>query len=195
MKALFIADAKPKEPLHKLAKNCEIVILLGDLFYDWIAELKKINIPIIGVSGNHDFDPHINPEKTDPLKKIGAINLHLNTFTYKEVRFTGFNGDMAYVYAENRISYWKGGEMDILRKELSELDNHVPTDVFITHYPSFGTLDMPHVLGHMGIKAFRCYIDRVQPKYHFHGHMHKPMTAQIGTTEVTCVFPYLIKNI
>lgn len=115
MKILFIADAKPKEPLSDLVKGCELVVLLGDLFYEWIEELKDFDIPKIGVSGNHDYDLHMNPSKSEPLEKIGAIKLHLNTFTYKGIRFAGFNGDMAYIYAENNALYWKGGDMDALR--------------------------------------------------------------------------------
>jgi predicted phosphodiesterase len=60
MKALFISDEKPKEPLSELTAGCEIVILLGDLFYEWIEELKDIDIPIIAVRGNYDFGLHIN---------------------------------------------------------------------------------------------------------------------------------------
>jgi Icc-related predicted phosphoesterase len=195
LKTLFISDAKPKEPLRELAKNCEIIILLGDLFYEWIEELRGIDIPIIGVTGNHDFDLNMNPDKSDPIERIGGVRLHLNTFTHKGIKFAGFNGDMAYVYAENNSPYWKGGDMDGMRKELEQMKDLESVDVLLTHFPSEGTLDTPHILGHKGIRAFRDYIDRVKPKYHFHGHMHKPMEAKIDGTEVACVYPYLIVDI
>lgn len=194
MKALLIADAKPQESLLELVKGCDIVILLGDLFYEWIEELKDVDIPKVGVTGNHDYDLHMNQDQSDMLKKIGAVNLHLNTFEYKGVRFSGFTGEMGYIYAENHAPYYKGGDMDAMRNELSKLESLEPCDVFITHFPSVDTHDMPHVLGHKGIKAFRDYIDRVKPKHHFHGHMHKPMSSMIDATEITCVFPYAIKE-
>jgi len=187
MKALFLADAKPKEPLRHLVKSCEIVVLLGDLFYDWIAELKDIDIPIIGVSGNHDSG--------NPLESIGAINLHLNTFTHNGIKFGGFNGDMDYVYVENNEPYYKNPDTETLRNDLQELSSLEPVDVFISHFPSLGTLDIPEITGRRGIKAFREYIDRVNPKYHFHGHMHKPATTLVNKTEVTCVYPYLIQEL
>lgn len=195
MKALLISDAKPNEPLRELAKDCDIIILLGDLFYEWIEELKGIDIPMIGVTGNHDFDLNMNENKSDMLERIGAVNLHLKTFEYKGLKFAGFNGDMSYIYAENNAPYWKGGDMDFLRSELEMIKNLEQADVLITHFPSLGTLDMPHVLGHKGIKAFREYIDRVNPKYHFHGHMHKSLTATIGTTKIECIYPYSIREI
>lgn len=77
-------------------------------------------------------------------------------------------------------------------KKMEELES---ADVLLTHFPSLDTLDMPHVLGHKGIKAFRDYIDRVKPSYHFHGHMHKPQIASIDKTVVTCVYPFLIREI
>jgi uncharacterized protein len=195
MKALFISDEKPKESLSELTAGCEIVILLGDLFYEWIEELKDIDIPVIGVSGNHDFDTHRNIDARDPLEKIGAIKLHLNTFAYKGIRFAGFSGDLSYVFAENNVSYWKGKNPEILREELKKMETVEHADVLLTHFPSIGTLDMPNLLGRRGLQTFRDYIDRAKPKYHFHGHMHVPGTAQINETEVTCVFPYLIKDI
>lgn len=195
MKALFISDEKPKEPLRELAKDCEIIILLGDLSYEWIRELKNINVPIIGINGNHDFDSSMNSDGLNPVEKIGGTRLHLNTFTHKGVRFAGFSCDLSYVFAENNVSYWKGEDASILRENLKKIEMLGEADVFLTHMPSMGTLDTPHILGRRGLKAFRDYIDRVRPKYHFHGHMHKPQTTKINRTEVTCVFPYLIKDI
>jgi uncharacterized protein len=195
MRALFLADEKPSEPLHELAKDCEIIILLGDLFYEWIKELENISIPILGVTGNHDFDTHMNPNSENPLEKIGATQLHLDTFEYRGVRFAGFSGDLSYIFAENNKPYWKGNDPDILKDELKKMETLESADVLLTHFPSNGTLDMPKFLGRKGLQTFRNYIDRVKPKYHFHGHMHVPCTAQVNQTEVNCVFPYLIKDI
>ncbi|KKQ80806.1 MAG: hypothetical protein UT02_C0002G0031 [Parcubacteria group bacterium GW2011_GWC2_38_7] len=195
MRALFISDKKPEEPLLKLTENCDIVILLGDLFYEWIKELKDINIPIIGVTGNHDFDTHMNHNLSDPIEKIGATKIHLNIFTYKGIRFTGFCGDLSYIFAENNTPYWKGENSEALRNELKKMEMLEGADVLLTHFPSIGTLDMPHILGRRGLQTFRDYIDRVKPKYHFHGHMHQQLTGRINETEVNCVFPYLIKEL
>ena len=195
MKALIISDEKPKESLYELSKDCEIIILLGDLFYDWIKELKNIDLPIIGVTGNHDYDSHMNPVSENPLKKIGATQLHLNTFEYKNIKFAGFSGDLSYIFAENNTPYWKGNNPDTLREELEKMRTLESADVLLTHFPSNGILDMPKFLGRKGLQAFRDYINRAKPKYHFHGHMHVPGTAKINKTEINCVFPYIVKDI
>lgn len=187
MKILLLADAKPTLPIKELSKNCELIILLGDLFLEWVEELNEIDIPKIGIHGNH--------EKREVLEKIGAINLHLKMYEHKRITFTGFDGDMAYVYAENDLPYRENTNNQKLKSDLEELKNHPKADVFISHYPSFGTLDIPHIVGHRGIKAFSNYIERVKPKYHFHGHIHKNAQGFIGTTQVYCVYPHLIIDV
>ncbi len=187
MKILLLADAKPEIPLKELSKDCELIILLGDLFYDWIRELNEIDLPKIGIHGNH--------EEEGILEKVGAIDLHLKIFEHKGITFTGFDGDMAYVFAENDLPYRENTNSQKLKSELELLKKHPKVDVFISHWPSFGTLDIPHVVGHRGLKAFRTYIDKVKPKYHFHGHIHKKNQSIIGNTKVHCVYPHLVIEI
>lgn len=188
MKLLLLADAEPQVSLKEAAKDCDLVVLLGDLFPDWIAELREIDLPKVGIHGNHDFDRPYNPTGVCPLESVGAINLHLNPFTFQGLTFTGFSGDMAYVFAENHAEYPKPSDPEALRSELAQLATQSPADIFISHYPSLSTLDRPHITGKRGLAAFREYIDRVQPRYHFHGHMHVSEQTEIGPTLVRCVY-------
>lgn len=87
MKTLILADEKPKESLIKLAQNCEIIIVLGDLFYSDLKELENINLPKIGIHGNHDFDKAYNPNQEDFFPGLGIIDLHLKTYKFKEFVF------------------------------------------------------------------------------------------------------------
>ena len=103
---------------------------------------------------------------------------------------------MEYVFAENNVPY-PGKEINFNKynQELAKLKDLPKTDVFITHGPSLNTLDIPCALGHKGLKAFKDYIDRVKPKYHFHGHTHRPGEAKIADTKIYCVCPFQILNI
>ena len=190
MKLFILADEKPDQPLKELSKDCDVILLLGDLFPSWVEELKDVDLPILGVHGNHDYDKVHNPDQIDIFKMLGGIDLHLKTFEHQGVTFTGFDGDMGYVFAENDAAYPKPIDRIKMKAELEKLNTHPPADVLVTHYPSVGTLDMPF-LGHKGLGGFRSYIERVQPSYHFHGHVHKQAQAQIGSTNVFSVFPYL----
>lgn len=191
MKALIISDKKPKDAIKLLSINCDIIIILGDLCYDDLLELKYINKIKIGVHGNHDFRCNNDFYKKDFFNDLGIINLHLTTFKYRGLIFAGFKGLMPYVFAENNIPY-KNLDLTKYQKELFKLNNLPKADVFITHSPSYKTLDIPYIIGHRGLKAFRNYIDRVSPKYHFHGHIHKQDKAIINKTKIYSVYPYLI---
>lgn len=196
MKALILADEKPKESLLKLARDCEIIIVLGDLFYSDLVELKDINLPKIGVHGNHDYDRAYNLNCEDFFPKLGITDLHLKTYKFKDLLFTGFKGNMEYVFAENNVPY-PGKKIDFIKynQELEKLNDLPGADVFITHGPSLNTLDIPCALGHKGLKAFKNYINRAKPKYHFHGHTHRPGEAKIANTKVYCVCPFRILDI
>lgn len=190
MKALLLADAPPDIPLKDLVREVDIIIDLGDMLEPWIADLKDLAIPKIGVHGNHDFDRTYNPTQTDFFPRLGITNLHLNPTEIGGLTYVGFDGAMGYVYAENDQPYQ---EIDLARyrSELEKLKDIEKCDVFVTHGPSLRTLDLPRILGHKGIGAFRKFIERTEPKYHLHGHMHRPGEAMIGTTQVYSVFPYL----
>lgn len=189
-KAIILSDTKPNQPIKDLAQGCDLVINLGDMFEDWLDDLNKINLPKIGVHGNHDFDLYYNPTRSDFFPRLGITDLHLNPTDLFGLTFVGFDGAMGYVYAENNKPY-KDIDIPKLQAELKKLDDISKCDVFVTHTPSFGTLDLPHILGHKGLRAFRKFIDRTKPKYHFHGHMHRVGHAKIGNTQVHSVFPYL----
>lgn len=161
MKILFIADVKPPEPLEILAKDCELIILLGDLFYEWISDLKNIDIPILGVHGNHDYDKSHNPTQMDLFKELNGIDLHLKHHTFKGITFAGFDGAMGYVYAENDAPYHIELDRKKLKEDLANFSKLGPCNVLITHFPPLGIHDLPF-MGHRGIKVFRDYIDAVQ---------------------------------
>lgn len=189
-RALILSDVEPDIPIRDLAKDCDLIINLGDMFEDWLADLKDLELPKIGVHGNHDFDLHYNPTKTDFFPRLRMTNLHLNPTELFGLTFVGFDGAMGYIFAENNKPY-KEIDIPTFQTELSKLDDISKCDVFVTHTPSLDTLDLPHILGHKGLRAFKGFIERTKPKYHFHGHMHKPGQAVIGKTQVYSVYPYL----
>ncbi len=67
-------------------------------------------------------------------------------------------------------------------------------DILVTHAPPRGIHDQADP-AHAGFDAFRWLIEKFQPRYHLHGHVHvydrrKTCVTRVGRTEVVNVYPY-----
>src|SRR5271154_435972 len=77
MKILVLADRRINESLPDIIKkeSIDLVLLLGDLKFIDICDLAEVNIPIVGVYGNHCV--------SDYFLEIKAENIHLLTTKIK----------------------------------------------------------------------------------------------------------------
>ena len=72
-------------------------------------------------------------------------------------------------------------------------------DILITHAPPFGMGDGPDIC-HTGFKCFLDFMDKYQPKYLLHGHVHlldanSSRTTQYNNTKVVNIFgSYLLED-
>jgi hypothetical protein len=86
MRVLAFADeAPPADAAELVARNAaDAVVTLGDLRPGWIASLETLDLPRLGVHGNHDA-PH-------SLAAVGVRDLHLARAEVAGWSFAGFEG-------------------------------------------------------------------------------------------------------
>lgn len=172
MKILALADRRINEDIIQLIEDNQIglVLLLGDLKFIDIEELKNTQIPIFGVYGNHcvdDYFPYIN-----------ALNLHLNTTEFNGYTFLGFEG----------CPYYKGFKHEYEQDKAESLLNNQPScNILISHSPASG-INSTDSSPHQGFTALTKYIETHQPTYFFHGHSYPDKEQKISKYKKTIVF-------
>ena len=161
--ALALADEPPHAPIPELVAALEpdLILLLGDLEPAWTDGLASIDLPKLGVRGNHDAP--------DALDAVGAEDLHLRVVEWGGLSFAGFG--------------WTAEE------EADRLLEQLPgADVLLTHCPPAGVNDDPDDPVHRGSPALRAWVDRHRPRLLLHGHTYPAMpVGQLDTTRVVYV--------
>jgi Icc-related predicted phosphoesterase len=146
--------------------NVDAIVCLGDLDRGWIEPIRGVDLPRMGVHGNHD------PE--DLLRELEVENLHLRRTSLGGLSFVGFEGSVRYSR--------RGGRYQYTQKQASKLASRLPAaDVLIAHSPPLGVNDDPEDPAHLGFAGLRDYVERHQPRHILHGHTH-PMPGRIITS-------------
>ena len=121
-------------------------------------------MPRLGVHGNHD-PPGL-------LHEVEVEDLHLRRASVGGLTIAGFEGC---------VRYGHGGPHQYTQKEATKLVKKLPAaDVLICHCPPTGINDDPEDPAHLGIEALRDWVDRHQPRYVLHGHVH-PLGGRVMT--------------
>ena len=170
--ALALADERPHAPITELvsAHAPDLILLLGDLEPAWTAGLGAVDVPKLGVRGNHDGP--------DALEAVGAEDLHLRSRSWGGLTFTGFGGSPRYSREGNE---WTEDEAEAMLAALP------PADVLLTHTPPAGVNDQPEDHVHSGSPALRAWVERHEPGWLLHGHtLPDPSrsVARVGRTRV-----------
>ena len=154
--ALALADEPPHAPISELVDGLspDLILLLGDLEPAWTEGLASIDLPKLGVRGNHDA--------ADALEAVGAEDLHLRSTSWGGLTFVGFGGSPRY--SDQGDNEWTEEEA---RDMLARLP---PADVLLTHSPPAGVNDDPGDHVHRGSPALRAWVERNQPRLLLHGH-------------------------
>jgi Icc-related predicted phosphoesterase len=149
-------------------KDVECVISCGDLpehYLDFI--VSTLNVPLFFVHGNHDP----SGGKSD---LAGGTNLDERVLVYRNCIIAGLEG--SYWYNGNIHQYT---ERDMYFKYLRLLPQLYWArlrygrflDILVTHAPPKGVHegeDLPH----RGFSTFTFILQKYQPQYHLHGHIH-----------------------
>jgi uncharacterized protein len=170
----FADEAPPVGAAELVASNKpDAVVTLGDLDPAWIAPLGGLDLPRLGVHGNHDTE--------NGLTTLGIRDVHLTRERVGGWSFTGFEGCVRY----------GGGPHQYTQEEAAELARRLPpADVLVCHCPPRGVNDEPDDPAHVGFSALRTWVERHRPRYLLHGHTTpdpRRRTHRLGATEVVWV--------
>jgi uncharacterized protein len=176
MRILAFADEPPHGPVDELVAGYkpDLIVLLGDLEPAWTEGLAAIDLPKLGVRGNHDAD--------DALRRVGAEDLHLSRAEVGGLSFAGLGGSPRY--SAHGANEWT-------EDEAAKLVERLPAaDVLLTHTPPAGVNDEPDDPAHRGSPALREWVERNEPAWLLHGHT-RPNPAlrvnRLGATRVVHV--------
>ena len=194
MKILVLADQKSKylydfyEP-DKL-KGIDLIISCGDLSPVYLSFFVTLcNVPLLYVRGNHD-------ERYETTPPEGCICIEDDIYVFEGIRILGLGGSMEYIpKASNQYS--EKSMRKRVRKLRYKLWRNKGFDILVAHAPAYQVNDLED-LPHRGFKVFRTLMEKYEPKYFFHGHVHANYSRRFkridtfGKTTVVNGYEYYI---
>ena len=167
MKILFIADEECPyfydyyQPGR--LKEYDLIISCGDLKPEYLTFLVTMShAPLLYVHGNHDG---IYKQK----RPEGCFCLEDKIMKVEGLRILGLGGSRKYNGGEHQYS--EGQMKRRIRKLRWQLWKNKGVDLVVTHAPVEGHGDGTDP-AHQGFAAFKKLLDKYQPKYLVHGHVH-----------------------
>ncbi len=144
-------------------KGYDLILSCGDLKASYLSFLVTMaGVPVLYVPGNHDTSyPQKPPEGCD------CIDDHF--VVYNGVRILGLGG--CRKYHPGRYQYTEAQMRRRIRRLRYQLWRHKGVDIVVTHAPPAGVGDSEDP-AHWGFQALVELLDRYQPKYLLHGHVH-----------------------
>ena len=196
MKILVVADVK--SPFYfdcytpgKL-KDFDLILSCGDLSKEYLEFLVTMaRCPLYYVPGNHDETFDLHPPE-------GCESIDGRLVEYRGVRILGLGG--SYQYRPGPQQYSERQMAARIRRLSWTIRRHRGFDILLTHAPMRGVhdLDTP---AHRGFECFGDLIDRWQPKWFLHGHVHLnygmnlPRKTQRGQTQIVNAYEYQVIEI
>lgn len=196
MKILFIADTEAKVYWDFFRKedfaDIDLIISCGDLKAEYLSFLTTMTtIPVLYIHGNHDDDYERNPPG-------GCTCIDDRIYNFNGVRILGLGGSNRYKPGKNQYTDYQMRKR--VRKLKLKLWHSKGIDILVTHAPASGLNDGED-LCHMGFPTFNFLIDKYQPKYFVHGHVHMnyghdiPREDHIANTHVINAYEKFILEI
>lgn len=167
MKILFMSDEENKAYWDYFKKEdfeeIDLMVSCGDLNAEYLSFLTTMtSIPILYVRGNHD-------DKYAQKEPEGCICIENDIYEYEGVRFLGLGGSYRY---KNGANQYTDAEMKKrVRRLWYRLFRKKGFDILVTHAPAYGMHDGED-LSHRGFSVFLELIEKYEPKYFVHGHVH-----------------------
>ena len=144
-------------------KEYDLIISCGDLkasYLSFIVTMAKA--PVLYVHGNHDTDYSRRPPE-------GCDCIDGDLVVVNGLRILGLGGCLRYRPGDHQYSEKEMRKR--IRKLRWKLWRHKGVDIVVTHAPPKGLGDAEDI-AHRGFEAFLKLIDKYQPKYFIHGHVH-----------------------
>ena len=167
MKILALADEESAYLWDYFEKSklegIDLIISCGDLNPKYLSFIATFtNAPVIYVHGNHD-------KKYKNIPPEGCICIEDQIYVYKGVRILGLGGSMKY--NSDECQYTEREMRKRVRKLRWKLFRSKGFDILVTHAPAYGLNDGDD-LPHRGFQVFNTLIEKYNPKYFLHGHVH-----------------------
>ena len=168
MKILSVSDVVTKDLLEPVdggpaIPGIDLVLACGDLPPEYLSSLRhRYNTPLLYVLGNHDLRFTESPP-------VGCVHIDRRIMTIDGLKITGFSGSRWY---NGNINQYTEKQMaGFIRKMRFSLWRNKGIDLVISHAPPRFIHDGEDPC-HRGFRSFRDFIDKYQPNYFIHGHIH-----------------------
>lgn len=197
-------------------RDANILVLCGDLtthgratqMRGFVDELKAVDIPIVGVLGNHDHEAGETSECVAILQDRG---IHILDGDYVVIEDVGFAGVKGFCGGFGRGALAPFGEPELKQfvqtalDEAIKLENalrNLATDIRVAllHYsPIIDTVvgEPPEIFPFLGSSRLLQPIDTIGADVVFHGHAHHGTLEGTTTTGVPVYnvsYPVLVEN-
>jgi Icc-related predicted phosphoesterase len=168
MRILAVSDTESKYYYDHYSQGkldeFDLILSCGDLRPGYLEFLLSLGrCPVLYVRGNHDDGYAENPPG-------GCICVEDRIYVHQGVRILGLGGSQRYREGENMFTE---REMRARIRRLSfQLWKHQGFDILLTHAPARHVNDLDTRV-HRGFDCFTDLLERYQPRYFVHGHLHK----------------------
>ncbi|MCI8598979.1 MAG: metallophosphoesterase [Lachnospiraceae bacterium] len=155
----YLWDDFSKEKLAKV----DLILSCGDLSPLYLSFLATFfHGPILYVHGNHDGVYEVSPP-------YGCICVEDQIYVHQGIRILGLGGSMRY--KEGPHQYTQAQMNHRIRRLWFSLKRHKGFDILLTHAPAYHLNDEEN-LPHQGFQGFLKLMERYEPSYFVHGHVH-----------------------
>jgi Icc-related predicted phosphoesterase len=168
----------------------DLIVSCGDLAPEYLSFLRdRLDTPLFYVKGNHD----IRYTLSNPM---GCENIHARLVRFKTLHILGLEGSIWY---NGGVNQYTDKEMEkIIFSMWFSFWRKKGVHMVVTHAPPRHIHDAEDRC-HMGFESFVKLIDKKNPDFFIHGHIHKDFKTPaerittVNTTQVinTCGYTIL----
>ena len=188
-----VVDPTLKQPSDKgRFAGVDLIISCGDLPPEYLSLLiDSLKAPLYYVGGNHDIRYKAKPPE-------GGLNLHGRLLKFGGLHFLGLEG--SHWYNGGPYQYTEDQMRAVIRRLRPGLWWQGGVDVVVTHAPPRHIHDAEDPC-HRGFECFYRLIQKYQPGYFIHGHIHRifddpsDRVTVVGKTKVVNTYGYHILEI
>jgi Icc-related predicted phosphoesterase len=196
MKILAIADVEIAELRTKFDRtrfgDIDLIFSCGDLQPEYLTLVReRVDAPLYYVLGNHDLRHRLSPP-------VGCTALDCAAAQHGSLKLLGLSGSRWY--NGGPYQYHETEMRMIIWKLYFALWRQQGVDIVITHAPPRHIHDAEDRC-HRGFKFFHNLIDRFQPRYFLHGHIHarfaddsERVTRKGNTKIINCCGAYVFED-
>ncbi|MDJ0817801.1 MAG: metallophosphoesterase [Desulfobacterales bacterium] len=196
IKLLTVADVEEPRLHQHLGKesftDIDAIISCGDLPPEYLSRLVHLFCaPLYFVGGNHDI-------RYKDKRPQGGVDLHARIERIGGLNFLGLEGSRWY--NGGPYQHTEGKMRGIIRRLRPMIWWQGGIDVVVAHAPPRFIHDAED-LCHRGFRCFRWLIDKYQPDYFIHGHIHRHFSdpseriSVVDATKVVNTYGYHILEI